>query len=154
MKPYVTDLHFESAPNPQTLRAATSAAFDVPVDRTSAGWFLADVTRAAYRNPDVLIVWLQNYQDDDGEFPAPYGLAIEEENADQEVYSENLARLTGTLGISAVMLLQFGKMRLFGPDGSDRIVDWADDNGGDTIRLVPEDRAILAKAGSATHAVT
>ncbi len=42
MKTYVTDVHFESAPDPQTLRRATASAFDVPVGRVATGWFLAD----------------------------------------------------------------------------------------------------------------
>jgi hypothetical protein len=145
MKAYVIDLYFETTPDPGALRQATSSAFDVPPDEVAVGWFIAEDTRMAYQDPQVSVVWLQNY-DEDGEFPAAYGLAIEKGSPDQEAYTRQLARLTGTLDIAAVMLTQFGHMHLFGPDGSDRIVSYADDDGGDAIRLIPADRALLERS--------
>ena len=151
MKIYVTDLYFESAPPPGALREATATVFGVPVGSVMVGWFIAETTGAAYQDPHVSVIWLQNYVET-GEFSHPYGLAIEHGDPDQETHAAKLAQLTGILGIPAVMLKQFGKMHLFGPDGSDRIVDWADDDGGDEIRLTPADRAILEHARR-THPV-
>jgi hypothetical protein len=44
------------------------------------------------------------------------------------------------------MLMQFGRIHLLGPDGSDRIVSWEEDpDDSDAIRLSAYDRELLAR---------
>lgn len=152
MKTYVADLYFDHVPDPAALVRATAEAFAVPSSTVAEGWFLGDTTRAAYDNPLIRIIWLRNYTQS-GQFPVMYGLAIENGEPESETHADRLAAITGKLGIAAVMPTMYGKMRLFGPDGSNRVVLRDDDANDDIIRLSSADRAALDRAYRASQPV-
>jgi hypothetical protein len=153
MKTYIADLYFDHAPDPLALLRATAAAFDVPSGAVAEGWFLGDQVRAAYDNPAIQILWLRNY-DLPGPFPFMYGLAMEDvAPGETNALSDKLALITHALGVAAVMPLVYGKMHLFGPDGSARVVMRDEDSGDDVIRLAAADKVMLDKTYRASRAV-
>lgn len=154
MKSYVADLYFDHAPDSAALLRATAAAFDVPFAAVAEGWFLGDQVRAAYDDPSIRIVWLRNY-DHPGPFPFMYGLALEGvPSGETDAFTHQLAAITRALGMAAVMPTMYGKMHLFGPDGSDRVVVRDEVAGDDIIRLAAADQVILDEAYRAAQAVS
>ena len=154
MKTYIADLFFDHVPDPLALIRATANAFGMPNSNVAEGWFIDDATRAAYADSSIRIVWLRNH-DQTGQFPYMYGLAIE--NADpggSMAYTPQLAAITHALGIAAVMPTMYGKMHVFGPDGSDRLVERDEDaDGDDILHLSRQDRASLERSYRTSQAV-
>ncbi|HYI25626.1 MAG TPA: hypothetical protein VD767_09470 [Thermomicrobiales bacterium] len=154
MKTYLADLYFDQAPEPAALVRATANAFGVSQGAVVEGWYIGDVVRSAYANPLIRVVWLQNHELP-GPFPHMYTLALEQGTGPiaADAIAERLAAITGALSVAAVMPTVYGKMHLFGPDGSDRTVIRDEESDDDVIRLSPEDQMTLERAYRAIGAV-
>ena len=153
MKTYIADLYFDHLPESSSLVRATADAFGVSSAEVVEGWFIGEKIRTAYQNPLVNVVLLQNHEQS-GRFPHMYGVAIEEPaGADSTSLPARFSEITRRLGVAAVMPLEFGRMHLFGPDGSDRVVIRDEENDDDVIRLSPEDQMTLERAYRAIGAV-
>jgi hypothetical protein len=146
-----TNVFFDHDPPTPDLIAATAAAFGTGTENVVVAPLLSDDAYLALNNPAIAVLWRREPDDQPGDFPARYQLAVPEE-ATATIF-KLLQIVARQLHIPFVTEAgDSGELNLFLPDGTLRMIPdetMSDDDY--AIRLRRSDRAALRHAREASH---